>query len=191
VCAQEVKDFSMFEQASKIIQAAGMHDLGCVSHISRRDFDERQTFAFRAQTPVLEYVSLLIENKLLLKTNRTGRVYAGFEKLSRMEPVAERYLRIADLSERVYIFGEADWQPPRHPNMRLIEVGDASPLAREWFVIAESSTFRVALIAVDEEGFDAPVLETRQFRAIKSSDPAVVTQLSAFAEGLIDNSLAA
>jgi DICT domain-containing protein len=183
--------FSMFEQALKIAQSVGMHDLGCVSCVSRRDFDELQTFAFRAQAPVLEYASLLIENKLLLRTNRTGRVYAGFEKLSRMEPVAERYLRIADLSERVYIFGEPDWKPPRHPNMRLICLERSAGLARESFVIADSANFHVALVGIDEEGLDAPVPEARVFRAIKSSDPAIVTQLAAFAEGLIDTSLAA
>lgn len=186
-----MKDLSMFQQAHKIAQAFGMQDLGCVSHISRRDFDERQTFAFRAPAPALEYVSLLIENKLLLTTNRTGRVYAGFQKLSRLEPIAERYLRIADVSERVYIFGETDWRPPRHPNMKLVGLCGANGLAREWFVIADSSTLRVAFVAVEETMRDTPAPEARVFRAIKSSDPAVVAELAAFAEGLIDTQLAA
>lgn len=186
-----MKDLSMFEQALKIAQSVGMQDLGNVGNISRRDFDERETFAFRAQVPVLEYASLLIENKLLLMTNRTGRVYACFEKLSRMEPIAERYLRIADVSERVYIFGEPDWKPPRHPHMRIIGLESTDRMAREWFVIADSSTLRVALVAIDEDGFDAPFLEARKFRAIKSSNPSVVAALAAYAEGLIDTSLAA
>ena len=120
-----------------------------------------------------------------------GRVYVGFEKLSRMEPVAERYLRIADLSERVYIFGEADWKPPRHPNMKIISIPHNFSLAREWFVIADSSTLRVALVGVDEDGFNVPVLEEHNFRAFKSSDPAVVARLATIADGLIDASLAA
>lgn len=166
-----------------------MEDLGSVPSISRRDFDERPTFLFRAKVPCLEYISLMIENALLLKTNRMGRVYVGFEKLSRMKPVAERYLRIADISERVYVFGEADWTPPRHPNMKLITITDDYKLAREWFVIADSSTLRVALVGVDEDG--TGVLEERSYHAFKSSDPAVVTRLAAIADGLIDSSLAA
>lgn len=181
----------MFEQALRIAQASGMDDLGRVSYISRRDFDERETCIFRSQVPCLEYASLLIENAVLLRTNRTGRIYAGFEKLSRLEPIIDRYLRIADVSERVYIFGEADWKPPRHPNMKLISVPGASQMAREWFVIAESSTLRVALVAIDEDGFDVPNFEARNFRGFKSSDPAVVSQLAAVAEGLIDSALAA
>jgi diguanylate cyclase/two-component system sensory protein len=189
--ARAVKHISLFEQALKIAAPARIEDLGYVSNISRRDCDKRVTFTFRAEAPVIEYLSLLIENKLLLRTSRGGRVYAGFEKLSRMEPVAERYLRIADLSERVYIFGEADWKPARHPNMKLIEVISTSPPALEWFVVADSSSFRVALVAVANERKSTILHEARQFRAFKSSDPGIVTQLAAFAEELIDTSLAA
>ncbi|HKR01931.1 MAG TPA: DICT sensory domain-containing protein [Pyrinomonadaceae bacterium] len=181
----------MFEQALKIAGTAGVEDLGRISNISRREFDERQTFIFRAQVPCLEYISLMIENALLLRPNRSGRVYVGFERLSRMEPVTGRYLRIADLSERMYVFGEPDWKPPRHPNMRLITLSKESRLAREWFVIASSSTMSVALIGVDEDGLDVPLLEARNFRAFKSSDPRIVAQLAQIADGLIDSSLAA
>ena len=167
-----------------------MHDMGFVPNVSRREFDERQTFACNAPSPAIEYLSLLIENTLLLRTNRTGRVYAGFGKLSQMEPVIERYLRIADVSERLYIFGEADWRPPRHPNMKLIETAAVNS-SREWFIIADSSNLRVALVAKSEEDSDASGAEERICRAIKSSDPAVITQLAAFAEELIDTSLAA
>jgi diguanylate cyclase/two-component system sensory protein len=186
-----VKQISLFKQALRIAATAGIEDLGYVSNISRRDFDERVTFTFRGQAPAVEYLSLLIENKVLLRTNRGGRVYAGFEKLSRMEPVADRYLRIADLSERVYIFGEADWKPARHPNMKLIEVIGTNLPAPEWFVVAASSSLRVALIAVAEERKSTIVNEARTFRAFKSSDPVIVTQLEAFVEELIDTSLAA
>ncbi|MBV9959727.1 MAG: hypothetical protein JO360_14985 [Acidobacteria bacterium] len=186
-----MRNFSMFEQAHKIIEAAEIQDLGFVSNVSRRDFDERQSFAFRAPSPVIEYLTLLIENRLLLRTNRTGRVYAGFDRLSRLEPVIERYLRIADLSERVYVFGAADWPPPRHPNMKLIETEAADGAGREWFVLVDSSTLRVALIARAEDETEAHGSEARTWRAIKSSDPAIVTELANYAEGLIDTSLAA
>jgi DICT domain-containing protein len=184
----------MFDQAFEIAQVVGFEDLGCVANISRRDFDERRTFAFCAEVPVLEYVSLLIENKLLLANNRNGRVYAGFEKLSRMIPVAERYLRIADLSERVFLFGEPDWTPPRHPNLRTIVLESKNRLACECFVIADSPDLRVALVATVatmEDNSDSPLSEPRRFRAIKTSDPAIVIQLAAYAEGLVDDSMAA
>jgi DICT domain-containing protein len=178
----------MFEIA---LAAAGgkLEEMGTVAHVSRRDFDERPTITFRAQVPALEYISLLIENALLLRTHRGGRVYAGFQRLSRMEGVVDRYMRIADVSERVYIFGEPDWRPPRHPNMRVIELPEGVRLAREWFVVADSPNMRVALAGVDEDGFDTPVLEERTFRALKTHDPEVVHRLASAAEGLIDDAL--
>ena len=179
----------MFDQA---VAFAGetVEDLGTVTHVSRRDFDERETFRFRAQVPALEYLSLLIENAVLLRTHRGGRLYAGFERLSRMEPVVDRYMRISDVSERVYVFGEPDWKPPRHPNMRVIELDGSPRLAREWFVVADSPALRVALVGSDEEGFDArPVPEERVFSAFKTHDPAVVRRLASAAESLVDDSL--
>jgi DICT domain-containing protein len=185
-----MKEFSMFDYA---LASAGetVEDLGTVTHISRRDFDERTTFRFRAQVPCLEYISLLIENALVLRTHRGGRLYAGFEKLSRMEPVVDRYMRIADISERVYVFGEADWTPPRHPNMRAIELDGALRLAREWFVVADSPALRVAFVGFDEESFTRPDLEERTFSAFKTHDPALVLRLAAAAESLFDDSLKA
>jgi DICT domain-containing protein len=185
-----MKEFSIYDFA---LAAAGegVTDLGTVTHVSRRDFDAHATFRFRAQVPTLEYMSLLIENALLLRTHRGGRVYAGFEKLSRMEPVVDRYMRIADISERVYVFGEADWKPPRHPNMRVIELPESVRLVREWFVIAASPNMRVALVGVDEDGFTRPVLEERTFRALKTSDPALAERLAAAADTLVDEATAA
>lgn len=178
----------MFEFALQAAKDSRLDDLGNVSLVSRKNFDELPTFRFRAKVPCLEYVSLLIENALLLRTNREGRVYAGFEKLSCMEYVADRFLRIADLSERVYVFGVPDWKPPHHPNLRVIKLRPDMQLASEWLVIAHSQKFNAALVAVDEDGFDMPVLDERNFRSFKSTDPTVVARLAAAAEDLIDKS---
>jgi DICT domain-containing protein len=182
-----MKEFSMYARATE--PAAGKaEDLGTVPHVSRRDFDERQTFGFRAQTPCLEYISLLIENALLLRTHRGGRVYAGFQKLSNMEPVVDRYMRIADISERVYVFGEPDWTPPRHPNMAAVRLRAGVPLVREWFVVADSPALRVALVGLADDDSDAVAHEERYFRALKTHDPALVQRLASAAESLIDRS---
>lgn len=182
-----MNEFSMYGRAADA--AAGKsEDLGTVPHVSRRDFDERQTFGFRAQVPCLEYMSLLIENALLLRTHRGGRLYAGFQKLSNMEPVVDRYMRIADISERVYVFGEPDWTPPRHPNMAVVKLREGVPLVREWFVVADSPAMRVAMVALEEEHAAATPHEERYFRALKTHDPALVQRLASAAESLIDRS---
>ena len=184
-----VKDFSIFEKALKVSDPR-TEDLGQISTISRRDFDERESFLFRTRAPGVEYACLMIENALLLRTTRAGRIYAGFEKLSCMRPIVDRYLRIADVSESVYILGEPDWKPPTHPNIRFVNLSSDFRLAREWFLIANSSTLRVALVARDEDGFNRTVLDERNFSAVKTSNPTAVAQLALAAEGLIDWSIA-
>lgn len=181
-----VKEFSMFEHALKAAGSGTLEDLGDVANISRTVFDAHPTIRFRTQAPCMEYLSLLIENALLLRTHRAGRIYVGFEKLSCMKPVADRYLRIADISEHVYAFGEADWTPPRHPNMKFVKIDSEMKLARELFVIADSPVLRMALVGIDEDGFDAQTHDERNFRAFKSHDPFIVSQLAKAAENLID-----
>ncbi|MCU1268263.1 MAG: Sensor Protein [Acidobacteria bacterium] len=184
-----MKDFSLFQQALEIADSSRF-ELGTIAGISRRDFDRKESFVFRTQTPCLEYACLMIENTLLMRTNRSGRIYAGFEKLSCLQPIIDRYLRIADVSESVYLFGEDDWQPPRHPNIRLVKLRPDQPLAREWFVIADSSNYQAALIALDEDGFEVGKPDERNFTVFKSSTPSVVTKLAHAAEAMIDRSFA-
>ena len=198
-----MKEFSVFEQALKFsplqqtkdqipgARLFGWPDLGQIASVSRSDFEERESFLCRTTTPSVEYACLMIENALVLRTNRGGRVYAGFEKLSFLKPVVDRYLRIADVSESVYIFGEPDWQPPRHPNIRLITLSPDFRLSREWFLIAQSSSLNIAFVAFDELGFETSTPEQIRFRAIKTSDAAVVGGLSTAVEDVIDWSLAA
>lgn len=180
-----MKDFSLFKQAIKIAPKP-QQDLGTVSSLSRRDFDAHDNFLLRAQSPCLEYACLMIENALLMRTNRSGRIYVGFERLSLMQPVVDRYLRIADISEAVHVFGENDWQPPRHPNIRYIALQPGLSINRESFLIADCSTYHAALVATDEDGFDKAKPGHRNFRIFKSSNPAVVNQLAVSLEGMID-----
>ena len=79
----------------------------------------------------------------------------------------------------------------RHPNLRAINLSADQRLAREWFVVANSPSLRVALVGFDEEGFSKPVLEERTFSALKTHDPALVRLLASAAESLIDDSLVA
>jgi Sensory domain in DIguanylate Cyclases and Two-component system len=182
-----VEDFSLFEHALKLA-GSNIENLGDVPHLSRQNFIERETFLFRASEPCLEYASLLIENSLLLRARRGGRVYAGFEQLSLMEAVVDRYMRIADVSERLYVFGEDDWEPPRHPNMRSVLLPRDARLAREWFIVADSPALRTALIGVAEAAAHVCAPEERTFRTFKTDNPALVEQLALAVENFIDAS---
>jgi Sensory domain in DIguanylate Cyclases and Two-component system len=186
-----LKDFSIFEYGLKLSPIDQTQDLGQVASISRRDFEERETFICRTTAASVEYLCLLIDNAILLRTNRTGRVYAGFEQLSALQPIIDRYLRIADLSECVYLFGEADWMPPKHPNIRIVELDRAVRLSRETFLIVQSSNLNGALVAFDEESEDDSLPEQIRYWALKTSNANVVRSLATGIEGMIDWSLAA
>ena len=185
-----MKRFSVFDYALTCCDGQ-LEDLGQVASIARREFEERESFVCRTTTASVEYGTLMIENSLLLRTNRGGRVYAGFERFSQLQPIVDRYLRIADVSESVFLFGEDDWKPPRHPNVRVITLNPDFQLAREWFVITQSSSLSTAFLAFDEAGVDTKVPEQIRYWAIKTSNAAIVAELVNALEGLIDWTLAA
>jgi hypothetical protein len=186
-----VHNFSIFEQALKFSGVEETENLGEIASLARRDFTERESFICHTTTASVEYACLMIENAVLLRTNRAGRVYAGVEKFSSLQPIIDRYMRIADISESVYLFGEDDWKPPRHPNIRLVPLKTSFRLAREVFVIADSSSLSCAIVAFDEGASDMSTSEQARYWAIKSSNPEVVHALSKSVEGVIDWTLAA
>lgn len=186
-----MKNFSIFEQALKFSGVEETENLGEIASLARRDFVERESFICHTTTASVEYACLMIENAVLLRTNRAGRVYTGVEKLSALQPIIDRYMRIADVSESVFLFGENDWRPPRHPNIRLVALKHDFRLTREWFVITESPSLSCALVAVEETGVDGARLEEIRYWALKTSNPEVVHSLTRSVEGVIDWTLAA
>lgn len=185
-----MKDFSLFECALKLASPGDPLAQDSISNILRRDFNEMVTFTCYTTSSSIEYACLMIENALLLRTNRCGRVYAGFEKLSAFQPVIDRYLRIADVSEAVYLFGKDDWKLPRHPNIRLIPLNDDFRLARESFLIAHSSNFTTAFVATRDEAI-SKTRDQQIYFALKTSEASVVDSLAGAVECVIDWSIAA
>lgn len=185
-----MKNFSIFEQALKFSRVEEAENLGEMASLSRRDFADRESFICHTTTASVEYACLLIENAVLLRTNRAGRVYAGVEKLSSLQPIIDRYMRIADVSETVYLFGQDDWRPPRHPNIKLVTLKQDFLLAHERFVIVQSPSLNCALVAFDETRTDILPGQTRYW-AVKSSNPSIVAGLASAVDGVIDWTLAA
>lgn len=185
-----MKNFSIFEQALKFSGLEQTENLGEITSLARKDFADRESFICHTTTASVEYACLLIENAILLRTNRSGRVYAGVEKLSLLQPIIDRYMRIADVSEAVYLFGQDDWRPPRHPNIRIVTLNQDFQLAREWFVITQSPTLNCALVAFDEAGPESNGDQIRYW-ALKTSNPLAVRGLANAVDGVIDWTLAA
>jgi len=185
-----VKNFSVFEYALDY-SGTRLDNLGQIASIARKEFVERESFICRTTTASVEYACLMIENDVVLRTNRGGRVYAGFGKLSQLQPIIGRYLRIADVSEYVYLFGQDDWQPPRHPNIRVIVLRPEFQLSQELFLITSSSSLMTAFVAVDEGASATNTTEALRYWALKTSNRSTVKGLINAVEGVIDWTLAA
>ena len=132
----------------------------------------------------------MIENAILLRTNRSGRVYAGVEKCRRCNRLSIVTCGSLTCRNAVYLFGQDDWRPPRHPNIRLITLNEDFRLAREWFVITHSKSLSCAVVAFDEAGPET-LPEQIRYWALKTSNPNIVGSLANAVEGVIDWSLAA
>ena len=181
-----MKNFSIFECALRSFALEQTQSVLHIANLMRSDFDERESFVCHTTSSSVEYACLMIEHALLLKTNRGGRAYAGFERLSSLQPIIDRYLRIADLSEVVYVFGVENWQPRRHPNIRIIGLDPNSRLARESFLITQSSTLTTAFVARKEAHVTAVKPSQMPYWAFKTSNSAIVAKLATAIEGVID-----
>ena len=113
---------------------------------ARKEFDEHESDL--SHDDCLRRVCLSDDReRCAVCTNRAGRVYAGFEKLQ-LQPIVDRYLRIADVSEYV-TYLDKTLDSACHPNIRVTLNADFR-LAREWFQITQSPTLRTAFLAFDE-----------------------------------------
>jgi diguanylate cyclase/two-component system sensory protein len=184
-----VKNFSLLECALRT-SAVGEGKPLQITSLRRRDFNGRESFCCYTTNASVEYACLMIEHALLLKPTRGGRVYAGFEKLSSLRPIIDRYLRIADLSDVVYLFGEDDWNPRRHPNIRVVGLSPDFRLAGESFLITQSPTNQAAFVARNETAGAPNGAPQWAYRAFKSTNPKLVSELAEAMEGVIDWSLA-
>lgn len=115
----------------------------------------------------------LTEKLVVEKPLRDAVVHAGFERLSRVEPVSARYRRIATVAKSLTVYGErdSDWSAP---NAAVVEL-DVGPLRNEWFVLVSSTAFRALIVAEDLDGFGGGVeLGARRFRGFATHHPALV-----------------
>ncbi|MGD7009290.1 DICT sensory domain-containing protein [Metabacillus sp. 84] len=133
------------------------------------------SFKYETSVPQLEYMCLMMENMVLTKKLK-GNVYAGFQKFSRTKNVLDRFQAMTEFAN-VHIFGEEDVKMDSSDGISYIALPPNSELMREWFLIIDSPMFKSMMTAYDMEGFGVhEVEESRKFKGIKTSSPAVVKQ---------------
>ncbi|MET0388035.1 MAG: DICT sensory domain-containing protein [Polyangiales bacterium] len=114
------------------------------------------------------------EQLTLERHARDARVFAGFERMSRVRPVLKRYRRLAVAAQRLVVFGEHDDRLPLP--CELVDVA-GSPLAREWFLVIDAPAYKALLAARDLDGFGPTgPLVGRRFAGVTLHDGALITR---------------
>ncbi|HSH04572.1 MAG TPA: ATP-binding protein [Anaerolineae bacterium] len=113
---------------------------------------------------VLRNISAQIEAAVIENSLKT-RVFAGFQKMSFFLPMVNRYKKLAQTAETVWVFGVPDVTPPEIDNVKYVYLDEADKLTSEWFLVVDTPTYFSALSAFDLTGFDVPH-KLRQFKGV-------------------------
>lgn len=140
---------------------------------------------FETKIPNLEKMCYIME-KVLLNKGEGATVYAGFQKQSRAEAIWDRYHKMADNVEQIYVFGENDANLDPHPNIKFINLPPRHELIREWFLVIDKPIGKSMMVAYDLDGFGKYENEKdRNFKGAKTQRPEAVTKAVELLEDLI------
>lgn len=129
---------------------------------------------YETKIPNLEKMCYLMESVVLQK-QREGTVYAGFQKISRAEAIWDRYLKMADNVDKIYVFGEKDKALAPHPKIEIVPLKPGHPLIREWFLVMDIKFGKNMMTAYDLDGFGVYQNEKdRNFRGGKTVNKETV-----------------
>jgi hypothetical protein len=105
-----------------------------------------------------------------------GRLYAGFQRLSKLEEQIPTYRGLGTLGIDVHVYGEPDWAPPYIEGVTVHPV-DAAEISESWFIAFDGGgedAQKCALLA-DQRGRES-------FHGIWTYDPDLVDTLIAYLE---------
>jgi DICT domain-containing protein len=130
-----------------------------------------QSATFDASVRAMMYWCRLNEQLVLDRHGAGARLIVGFERLSRVYPVAARYERLA-AATKLTLFAARDAKLPFEAH-----VVDAAggPLEREWFFVVEAPRYQALLVARDQSGFGPTgPLAGRRFVGLGTHDSQLV-----------------
>lgn len=124
----------------------------------------------------MSLVSYEIENATLIDGART-RIFSGFQYFSKFTPQLERYRRLAQRAESIYVFGVPDVELPSIPNLTFVPLSPGDQLSKEWFLISYGVDFFSALATEELTPISDPDPQ-RMFKGIWTFDVSLVSILA-------------
>ena len=159
-----MKNFSIYDEIFKIIDGDSIK-------MSSKESDLTFSIAnvkFETNIANLERMCFLMESVALNK-KREGTIYVGFQKVSRAKKIWDRYLKIADNVDKIYLFGEKDATLESHPNIEFVYLPPKHKLTREWFLVMDIKFSKNMMVAYDLDGFGTLEIDrNRHFKGAKT-----------------------
>ena len=141
-----------------------------VYHLTDRVQKQSTTLNHRRTMNIISYE---IENATLIDGART-RIFSSFQRMSRFIPQVERYKKLAQKAEMVYVFGIPDVQVPQIENVTYIPLTTEDQLAREWFIISYGRDYATMLSTEEQSRFTDKDTE-RVFRGLWTFQPTLTS----------------
>ncbi len=130
--------------------------------------------AIRCTKATLVHLSHTLED-LVLSQNIPALFFMGPQEHSQWRQEQERYQKLAQVAQQVWVFSSAHVTPPNEANFTQITLSPDDPLRQEWFLVILSKPLALVLCAEDSQ-ITAVNDATRQFDMIWSFEPALVQQ---------------
>lgn len=141
-----------------------------VFHLSERVQKQSTTLNHRRTMNIISYE---IENVTLLDNAHT-RIFSSFQRMSRFIPQVERYRKLAQKAEAIYVFGIPDVEVPPIENLTYIPLTQDDQLAREWFIVNYGRDYATMLSTEEQSRFSDPDAQ-RVFRGLWTFQPTLTS----------------
>lgn len=130
---------------------------------------------FVGSIPVMTTISHEIED-IILQQNLRVDLFVGFQQFSNVYPQRQRYERLGRICHTVHVWGVPDTSPPDIPGVTYHPLHPDDSVAREWFVVVDSSHFFTALLAKEVTEQHRVTNGGRVFEGIWTHDADLVSQ---------------
>lgn len=141
-----------------------------VYHLTERVQKQSTTLNHRRTMNIISYE---IENATLIDGART-RIFSSFQRMSRFVPQIERYTKLAQKAEMIYVFGIPDVEVPKIENITYIPLTADDQLAREWFIVSYGRGY-ATMLSTEEQSHITDKDTERVFRGLWTFQPTLTS----------------
>lgn len=135
----------------------------------------RQSMPIIQHRRTMSVISHEIEDATLIDYAKTT-VFSSFQYMSKFLPQINRYTRLAQVADSVYVFGVPDVELPAIPNITYVPLSEDDQLTKEWFLVSFGERYYSALATEELSKFSDPD-PLRQFKGVWTFDYGLVNIL--------------